>query len=184
MGAQDFIKIALGIIISALLVGITFKVIKPSTESIGSNLTSMEDNMAQMNTTEFNDYDKRTMKGNEVQAAAKLFSNRDYAVIIKTLAGGTSWYNYCALLDGTSDGGSDTPTTSKVSDEDFKNDKCISDLSEDSSTGEIKHYRDLSRITSKNKKEYVRPTASFDARLIRNANNEIVGIAFRQQKDQ
>lgn len=185
MGAKDFIKIALGLLISALLVSITFKVIKPSTESIGTNLTAMQDNMAQMNMTEFNDYDQRTLKGNEVQAAIKLYSNRDYAVIVQTLAGGTQYYNYCALLSGATTG-SDTPTVSAggVSEEAFKNNELKADLEADNDTGEIKHNRNLKNITAKNKKEYIRPTANFDAKLIHNDNGEIVGIAFRQQKEQ
>ena len=186
MGAKDFILIALGLLVSTLLVTITFKVIKPSTESIGTNLTAMQDSMVQMNQTEFNDYDQKTLKGSEVQSAVKLYQDRDYAICIETIGSGTSYNNYCALVEGTSasSNSKEAPKANGVTDADFKeNQLTVEGLAEDDN-GVLRN-KNIKNINNKNSKtEYVRPTANFDARLIRNTNGEIVGIAFKQQPNQ
>lgn len=186
MGALDFIKIALSILIASMLVMITFKVVKPSTESIGKNLTSMTDKMSQMNDVEFQMYDQKEAKGGEVEAAIKLYQESNKAILVHNLGAGneTDYTNYCALMVGA------TPENPKISvdaakfyDNTFSDDGSL-EIGSDATTGGItrnKKFSNINRTTSKI--EYIRPTANYDTRLIKNANGEIIGIAFKQQKN-
>ena len=195
---MDFIKLFLGVLISALLVATTFKLIKPATEGINKHLTSLNDNMAQMSNTEFSGYDQQIMKGSEVASTVELYKEKGVAVLVG-VAGNNSgsdietYNNYGAVLTDIngSGGSSSVPTTNPtttptitINKDVFTENKVAFALQYDNSTQELISYKNTRNINMKaNIKEFIRPTANFDSRLIRDANNEIIGIAFRQQKN-
>lgn len=175
----------LAIILSAMIVAFTFKVIKPATEGINSGLTGMTDNLNQMSQTEFFAYDQQTVKGTSVDAAIRLYQDRDYAVWVWTKANG-KFVNYCAITDTDSGASSseitETPEAkgTKATLDDFKGNTLEAELVFNEDTGEVVRYKNLKNINRKTSKEYINPNANFQGALIHNANGEIVGIAFKQ----
>lgn len=172
---QDFIKIALGVLLSTLLVAFTFKVIKPSTESIGKNLTGMETNMAVMNNEEMAGYSKGSVKGSDVAAAVQLYQDKGIAILIYTKGSAADSYtNYGSLLTTAA---ADTNIVTGIN-ATFTTDTITQVLK----TPAAKSTANLSALSDKiDVAHYVRATADFACRLIKDANGEIIGIAFQQQ---
>lgn len=181
--AKDFIIMFLALLVAALLVAFTFKVIKPATEGINQNITAMTDNMNQMGELEFASYDQQTVKGSTVESVVRLYKDREVAVVVKTKGTG-AYKNYCALIGETSvsDNSSEAPTVSGdgISDDKFKNNELVGDLSFDEDSGEVKAYKQLKNINRKTNDEYINPSGNFQGALIRNKNGGIVGICFKQ----
>lgn len=184
--AKDFIVMFLSVMIAAMIVAFTFKIVKPATEGINTGLTGMQNNLNQMSEMEFSPYDQQTLKGTSVEAAIRLYKDRDIAVWVYTKGEG-KFLNYGAITDSDSEAGSGTTLTAapeakgtKASVDDFKNNTLEAELVFDEDSGEVVKFKDLKNINRKTSKEYINPNADFQAVLIHNANGGVVGIALKQ----
>ena len=184
---QDFIKIALGVLISALLVGFTFKVIKPSTESIGQNLTAMETNMSVMNDEELLQYSKGTVKGSDVLAAVELYKDKGLGVIVQSLnqaqTGLTTYTNYGTILTGSITSpvtvtalslGAPVATLDSI--------PAAINVVDTVTYTPVLSTASLSEMSDKNNiNQYIKDTGDFYCRLTKDKNGEISGMVFVQK---
>lgn len=169
-------RIAVDLIILGVLISVVFIILGFVRGTTQTGITSVQNSMDQMTLSRFNDYDQKVMSGTQVTSAVNLFSGDAVGVVVQTTKSGTTAFNYGALLEGfTAD------TTNKV----FK--KSITTADESSSTyimnyasSNIQYNLVTAPLNETGKDPYVRGTAKFMAKLIKDSTGTIVGIFFKQ----
>lgn len=169
-------RIAVALIILGVLISVAFIILGFVRGTTQTGVQSVQNSMDQMTLSRFEDYDQKILSGTQVKSAVKLFEGEAIGVVIQTSKSGNTAFNYGALLSGfTAD------ATNKV----YK--KTISPSEESGScylmnyaSDNIQYNLVSSPMTETGKDPYVRGTAKFMAKLIKDSTGTIVGIFFKQ----
>jgi hypothetical protein len=153
---SDGIKNAITVIIIVVIVGIIFGFVYMAMQANQDGQDKLSAQVSSLDEKSYAEYDGTKVSGQKVIAAVQQYQGTETGVIIAT-ARDTGGKNYCAQLTTTTTG------------TDSKNE--ITGKSADGT---------MADITDKTKVTYVRPNAQFKATLIRDTNEQVVGIDFVQ----
>lgn len=169
-------RIAVALIILGVLISVAFIILGFVRGTTQTGVQNVQNSMDQMTLSRFEDYDQKILSGTQVKSAVKLFEGEAIGICIQTTKSGTTAFNYGALLQGfTAD------NTNKVY-------KKTMTASEESGSCYVMNYASdniqynlvSSPMTETGKDPYVRGTAKFMGKLIKDNTGTIVGIFFKQ----
>ncbi len=144
-----------------LIFNIGQKSVNSGTDEIAGQVSVARDSIYQ-------NYDNTELQGSSVLAAIESFKGKDVGIIVAT-KGNTSGTNYLRKFtsEGYVDPVADAETGSMVT---------VKELAEDGSQN-----LNLKDTQDPTKGDYIKPGATFTSNLILNANDQIVGIEFKQK---
>lgn len=193
---NDAAKIGLCLLILVAIVAIVMHLLNVSNEQANTGSQKLAKSMAKIEKSEFNKYDQKTVTGVDVATAAKVFEGRPIAIVHITLSkikgGDSTGYNYNCLLTNAVNYNTvgtrgrnlwqvDTEDTSNGGLHFVEEENCYhSRLEVDHDTGEYEYNNDISPINKVSTDSYITSTGAFKSNLIKDENNNIIGIVFKQ----
>lgn len=195
---NDAAKIGLCLLILVAIIAIVIHLMNVSNEQANKGSQKFAQSMAKIEKSEFNKYDQKTVTGIDVATAAKVFEGRPVAIVTQPLAkingGDTTGYNYNALLTNAvnyNTTGTRGRNLWQVNTEDTSNgglhfveeENCYhSRLEVDHDTGEYDYNYDTTPMDKVSTDSHIASTGAFSSNLIKDENNNIIGIVFKQIK--
>ncbi len=145
-------KIAIAVIILVVIIGVVFGIIVFGQNTADSANERLATQVGQMENSEFDTFDNTDIAGSKVLDALTRFKGQPVGIIVKTKAD-TAGTNYLAKLSAAA-----TPA----------------ELNADWDTTD--YVTDFAKTKNSASPQFIKKTAKFHCVLIKNANEEIVGI--------
>ncbi len=187
-------RIAIALIVIGVIISVIFVILGFTRSTTNTGITTVQNSMDSMSLAQFDDYDQKIMSGTQVTSAIKLFEGRPVAIVVRTAlqltATAGSGHNYGALLGNITE--EDETEDTVIS---FVNSTAIAETeipqtpteyaayfrANLNTTNGIQYNFNKYPTTQTGTNTYVRPTAKFLAKLIKDDTDAIVGIGFTQQ---
>lgn len=106
-------------------------------------------------------YDETTVSGNEVLNAINKYKSEELGIAVWTKAGGEATYYNCAI-DGLNSNGE------------------IDDDDKGASLGQKSDASSIQAAKTKGLSTYINPTGNFEAHVVKDSNDVVVGLTFKQ----
>lgn len=169
-------RIAVALIILGVLISVAFIILGFVRGTTQTGISSVQNSMDQMTLSRFDDYNQRILSGTQVKSAVQLFSGEAIGIVIQTTAGGTTAYNYGAVLQGF---------TANATNKTFEKTMAAADTAGSTVTmnygsASIAYNLVTTPLDATGNNPYVRGTAKFMAKLIKDSTGTIIGIYFGQ----
>lgn len=187
------IRVGVTVILVASLVATVLSLVVVAQSILSSGTAKLQASAQQIAVQDFEKYNQKTVTGVEVKSAIQLYEGQDISICVlttKSKAKDGNYRVYGAILDKASDPTTTDPSTVSGSemtnalkdpiDASKTNSYYTMDLKYDETTKIIKTSTLKDGVTAKGDEEYIYDGGKFMARLIRDSNKEIVGIAFEQ----
>ena len=187
---EDFaamMRLGVTVLMVASLIATVLSLVVIATTIIATGTTKMQAGASKISTQDFEQYNQKPISGVNVKTAIQLYGEQNISVAVCTKRNPGSYYIYGALLQGATNGNSNTPATISASTLESTanvngttNAYYTMELQFDTSTQTIpkSNVRDGINITGT--AEYIYDGGHFNSRLIKDSNGEIVGIACKQ----
>lgn len=175
--SNKIIGIVVGILVSVIIVGIVFALVAFGNSAKDDSMDDLAAAMGQMDQAKFDKFDNGMLSGSQITAALTEFKGTPVIFIVETKNG--SKRNYLAR-----DGGVATPAhdaADSVS-ADFGTDPYVTGpalaMDWDSSASYNVDFRPTKNSASA---DFIKTTAKFDCKLIKDANDQTIGIYAKQR---
>ena len=175
---NELAKGAIIVALIALVIGLVMTGVTIARGFIGEGMQTFSNNMSQASNARFDSYNQKVVLGSEVENAIISFEGMQYGVVVETLKNSGSPVNYNAVLEGSSE--TDGTGFAKTYEDGDENGYIVSSYN-GGEADEIKQYTKIGNIKKKGGREYIKQDAKFDARLIRDESENIIGIYFKQK---
>lgn len=175
--STKMIQIVVAILVAVIIVGVVFAVVAFSNSAKDSAMDDLTAAIGQMDQSKFDKFDNGMLSGSQVVAALTEFKGTPVIMIVETKTG--SKRNYLAR-----DGGS-APPASDASDSvsaDFGTDPYITGPALDQAWDSTDSYNvDFRPAKNAASADFIKLTAKFDCKLIKDANDQTIGIYAKQR---
>lgn len=179
-------QILLIIVLIMILIGIVFGIYSFISSNTEEQQGNMESNVAAMTSSVMNKYDQTKVSGSNVVSAINLYKDDEFIIVVDNLKHGAS------TPYGTGAGdiyGSYKPTGNVTPASDTEQYAVVDGIEEAASGDAVApsaangfRLKDQSALKNTAHAGYIRSTAKYNAFLIKDAGQQVVGIHFIQQK--
>lgn len=183
-----------GVTIMALaaLVAVVLNILVIAQSIVSVGMGTLQSGIESVKLQEYEVYNNKRVTGVQVKTALNLYLTRDTALIIGTKSslgdsGGASYFNYGALLADSTEKTVDGEKVYTIADTKLKTFKqagvawYVTDYKKDS-YAVIQHSDDIRCTTLNGNSQFIEEAGTFEAQLIKNKTNSIIGIVFKQVK--
>ncbi|MGN2370176.1 hypothetical protein ACTFJW_08945 [Clostridium cagae] len=168
-------RIAVALIILGVLISVAFIILGFVRGTTQTGISSVQNSMDKMTLSRFEDYDQKVLSGTQVKSTVKLFEGDAIGLCVQTTRSGTTAFNYGALLEGfTAD------TSAKVYKKTMSGTDTGSCYNMNYASDNIQYNLVSAPLNETGKDPFVRGTAKFMAKLVKDNTGTIVGIFFKQ----
>lgn len=197
-GASKGIFLGIALIIVAAILGVALAIFSISRNTANDGVVNVQGALGSMNESIYNDYDQKVVVGSQIMSAYNSFNGKTIAIVVKTCKG--SWINYNACISPFSKATSFKETAvpfkgfslDAISKQYTFSDSYIDSTSAginptfvlDGSTAEkqtVVYNNSTAALSKSGDVNYVSSTSKFNSYLIRDASDDVIGIAFVQQ---
>lgn len=175
-------NLLLVLVLISMVMAIVITVMSVIRLKASEEVTKFQNGVSTLSESDFDEYNQKPRTGTDILTAVNKYDGLDIGIVVETIKSGKSnkAYNLNALLKGASDGNYEV-STSNFDDNNGADPYYISSYA--GSDGDpIVRNTNTAAIEKNGGTYYVRPTAKFDAKIIRNESEDIIGIYFKQQK--
>lgn len=178
------LRLFITLVLVAIVVGIVFTLVPTIRGGSNQATTQVVNGTDALLASEFDEYDQGEPNGTKVKNSIQMYKGRPLAIVIGTLKctnGGTENSGYCynAVIEGAD--GSEGDALRKVDLGELSG-TCFTDKTLKSGDSGIEYNASTSPLTSSSSDSYVKSTAKFKSYLIKDGNEEVIGIYFKQIK--
>lgn len=175
--SNKMIGIVVAILVSVILVGVVFAIVSFSNSAKDSAMDDLAAAMGQMDQSKFDKFDNGMLSGSQVAAALSEFKGTPVIFIVETKNG--SKRNYLARDGGAAAPASDAADSVSA---DFGTDPYITGPTLDMAWDSVESYNvDFRPIKNSASADFIKLTAKFDCKLIKDANDQTIGIYAKQR---
>ena len=180
---NEGIKIAITAIVIVVIIGLVFGFLYMTLNANARSQERLASNLTDFDKRAFDQYDQTEIAGSQVISAIKQFRDQSIAVLVETKADPGKVVNYCGTIGAT---GTTPPAA-------FSGAASAAILPTNGGNGkyvisgsrivwkESQNYNTQNTV-KKSSKEYINPAGKFDANLVYDDNNEIIGVYLKQTK--
>ncbi len=192
------ILIGIALAIVAVVIIIAFSIFSTAKNTANDGVVGVQDALGAMSDSIYNDFDQKTIAGTQVLSAYNQMNGKPIAIIVKTCKG--NWVNYNALVapfTTTTTSQTASPFQSLAKDAASKQyqssvsyfDKTSSGveinlvLSADADVSKrtVMYNNVVTDMTKSGNSNFITSTAKFNAYLIKDPGDTVIGIVFIQQ---
>ena len=185
MGGElsDGARIAVALFALGFVISLISTILNFSRSATSEQLGSVQGALTNIQLSTFDDYDQKSKYGSQISSILSYFRQRDIAVVVRTKSSGTKAYNYGCLLEGATRGqganGSGVVYTltlpNKLEGQSWYKVNIAVDAA-----GVKTHNVNFLPTQQTGTETFIPTTATFRSELIKDINNEIVGVALTQ----
>ncbi len=205
---SSMIRLGVTVILVASLVAVVLNLAVIAQSTMSSGMSTLQSGVDQISLQRFMQYNQKKVSGTEVASAITLYQGEDVAILIapfnasnpRTNVHGTSsytYYNYGALISGTSVAGAGSAATPTVTistaasagssaanaaPKKVTGDSFYTGTFNLTSSSTVQYYNDTKRTATPSENEYILSSGRFMAELVKTDAGQIIGIAFTQIK--
>ena len=177
MGGElsDGARIAVALFALGFVISLISTILNFSRSATSEQLGSVQGALTNIQLSTFDDYDQKSKYGSQISSILSYFRQRDIAVVVRTKSSGTKAYNYGCLLEGATRGqganGSGVVYTLTLPNK--------VNIAVDAA-GVKTHNVNFLPTQQTGTETFIPTTATFRSELIKDINNEIVGVCLTQ----
>lgn len=177
-------KLFIGLVLIAIIVTIVFTLVPIIRGGSNQAITQVVNGTDALLASEFDEYDQGEPNGTKVKNSIQMYKGRPLSIVVGTLKctnNGTQNTGYCfnAIMDGAD--GSEGDALRKIDLGDLQG-TCFVDKTLKSTENGIEYNASTSPLTDTTSDAYVKSTGKFKSYLIKDGNDEVIGIYFKQIK--
>jgi hypothetical protein len=170
--------IAVAVLIVVIIVGAVFMIVSNANTAVTDSMDDLTAAMGQMDQSRFDKFDNSVLSGAQVVSALTEFKNMPTMIIIETIA--SDGRNYLARHNGSATPAWDADDSTGLTWDDAAPYILGGVLVSDYDAAD-KYNTDFKPTKTASSPDFVKTTAKFDCKLIKDANDATVGIYARQR---
>lgn len=183
-----------GVTIMALaaLVAVVLNIMVIAQSIVSTGMGTLQSGIESVKLQEYEVYNNKRVTGVQVKTALNLYLTRDTAILVGTknslgTSGSGFYFNYGALVTGSTAGTDASHNIYKLNASTLNGYKqagvawYVTEYQTDTYSV-IQHHDDIKCTTLNGDNQFIEDAGTFEAQLIKNKTNSIIGIAFKQVK--